>query len=152
MESARLVTWNRGKRSNSRATSYEWWSNALNPEQEEASNARGMPGGDVQASIWLVHNWTSRQSREWIVYTRNLFKLSSAKGDALQLECSLSQVDGVFGWHIQRSAVCRARIPKNRAPFIWDQLQFLQCFQTVFVWISSSPLSPGQTHMQEHTD
>ena len=26
------------------------------PGQEKASNARGMPGGDVEASIWLIHN------------------------------------------------------------------------------------------------
>ena len=32
-------------------TPYECWSNALPPGQEKASNARGMPGGDVQASI-----------------------------------------------------------------------------------------------------
>ena len=40
-------------------TPYEWWSNALPPEQEKAWNAWGMPGGggeDVEASIWLVHN------------------------------------------------------------------------------------------------
>ena len=33
-------------------TPYEWWSNALPPAQEKASNARGMEG-DVEASIWL---------------------------------------------------------------------------------------------------
>ena len=40
-------------------TPYEWWSNALPPRQEEASNARSMPegGGDVQASIWLVQKF-----------------------------------------------------------------------------------------------
>ena len=37
-------------------TPYEWWSNALPPGQEKTSNARGMPGGDVEASIWLLHN------------------------------------------------------------------------------------------------
>ena len=26
------------------------------PGQEKTSNARGMPGGDVEASIWLIHN------------------------------------------------------------------------------------------------
>ena len=37
-------------------TPYEWWSNSLPPGQEKAPNARGMPGGgDVEASIWLVH-------------------------------------------------------------------------------------------------
>ena len=38
-------------------TPYEWWSNSRPPGQEKASNARGMPGGggDVEASIWLVH-------------------------------------------------------------------------------------------------
>ena len=25
------------------------------PGQEKTSNARGMPGGDVEASIWLIH-------------------------------------------------------------------------------------------------
>ena len=37
--------------------SYEWWSNALPPGQEKASNAGVCPwgGGDVEASIWLVH-------------------------------------------------------------------------------------------------
>ena len=34
-------------------TPFEWWSNALPPGQE---NAWGMPGGDVEASICLVHN------------------------------------------------------------------------------------------------
>ena len=33
-------------------TPYEWWSNSPPPGQEKASNARG---GDVEASIWLVH-------------------------------------------------------------------------------------------------
>ena len=36
-------------------TPFEWWSNSLPPGQEKASNARGMPGGDVEASIWLIH-------------------------------------------------------------------------------------------------
>ena len=38
-------------------TPYEWWSNSPPPGQEKASNARGMPGGggDVEASIWLIH-------------------------------------------------------------------------------------------------
>ena len=36
-------------------TPYEWWSNALPPGQEKASNARGMSGEDVEASIWLIH-------------------------------------------------------------------------------------------------
>ena len=26
------------------------------PGQEKTSNAPGMPGGDVEASIWLIHN------------------------------------------------------------------------------------------------
>ena len=26
------------------------------PGLEKTSNARGMPGGDVEASIWLIHN------------------------------------------------------------------------------------------------
>ena len=37
-------------------TPYEWLSNALPPGQEKTSNSRGMPEGDVEASIWLVHN------------------------------------------------------------------------------------------------
>ena len=36
-------------------TPYEWWSISLPPGQEKTSNARGMPGGDVEASIWPVH-------------------------------------------------------------------------------------------------
>ena len=29
------------------------------PGQEKTSNARGIPGGgDVEASIWLIHNWS----------------------------------------------------------------------------------------------
>ena len=27
------------------------------PGQEKTSNARGMPGRDVEASIWLIHNF-----------------------------------------------------------------------------------------------
>ena len=38
-------------------TPYEWWSNALPPGREKVSNPRGMLGGDVEVSIWLVHNW-----------------------------------------------------------------------------------------------
>ena len=34
---------------------YEWWSNSRPLGQEKASNVRGMPGEDVEASIWLVH-------------------------------------------------------------------------------------------------
>ena len=37
-------------------TPYEWWSNSLPTGQEKTSNARGMPRGDVEASIWLVSN------------------------------------------------------------------------------------------------
>ena len=36
-------------------TPYEWWSNSLPPGQDKTSNARGMPGGDVEVSIWLVY-------------------------------------------------------------------------------------------------
>ena len=43
-------------------TPYGWWSNALPPGQEKVSNAWGMPGmgggGNVEASVWLVHNYT----------------------------------------------------------------------------------------------
>ena len=46
-------------------TPYEWWSNSLPPGQEKASNAQGMPGGDAEASIWLVHytNDTKKQDK-----------------------------------------------------------------------------------------
>ena len=41
-------------------TPYEWWSVALPPRWEKASNGRDMlrggGGGDVEASIWLIHN------------------------------------------------------------------------------------------------
>ena len=36
-------------------TPNEWWSNSLPRGQEKASNARGMPVGNVEASIWLVY-------------------------------------------------------------------------------------------------
>ena len=39
---------------------YVWWSNALPPAHEKASSYRGIPEGDVQASIWLLHNMAPR--------------------------------------------------------------------------------------------
>ena len=36
---------------------FNWWSISLPPGQEKTSNARGIPGGDVEASIWLIHYW-----------------------------------------------------------------------------------------------
>ena len=35
---------------------YAWGSNSPPPGRLKWSNARGMPRGDVEASIWMVHN------------------------------------------------------------------------------------------------
>ena len=38
------------------------------PGQEKTSNARGIPGGDVEASIWLIHypTWWHSANYEWV--------------------------------------------------------------------------------------
>ena len=58
-------------------TPYEWWSNALPPGQEKASNARGMAGGDVEASICLVHKSTILVSLRVLMMMKVYFRVHS---------------------------------------------------------------------------
>ena len=86
-------------------TLYEWWSNAFPPEQENASNARGMPvgrggggGGEEKGMLKLRFDWYIDHFHKWrpIIYSFASIKISLT--------------DLILNWIIQKSFYSQTRL------------------------------------------
>ena len=97
-------------------TPYEWWSNSLPPGQGKASNARGMPGRNVEASIWLVRkvpiSWERRRPK-----ARRQLKFPQKSNEIARLPSFPSRILPKWFWKFKFQSIIK--LTHSESPY-WN--------------------------------